>query len=311
MSKIIDISNTWHTLSQRCLYSKTRPLDIHAAVSQTDQMRFHENSAAYSWTNEPLGDLKYLTDYRGKTGLVVAGSGDQPVVFRQLGSAKILVFDISQQAIMWTEFKDVCVQLLTRRQLIHLALEIPETLQEKARHDKLYRVVRHNITEPSRRFFDTILSKKASLPALLVDGEFFRGNDHPFIRDFLPYMFDDNAYFAARQGLLASEMRVVWLDLIQILTATKREIFDYIYLSNIFDRWHLFGIDLNHIMPMLRHALAKHEEAIIICHIDPKFLSSTQGQFVRESVAASAAQARLKFNNHCRATREYWTISHS
>jgi hypothetical protein len=165
------------------------------------------------------------------------------------------------------------------------------------------------MTEYAHRLFDSLLARKGSLGDLLMDGRFFRGNAHPYNQNLLPYTIDDEAFHRAKAGLVASTMRLVWLDLVQVLKSTGQDRFDMIYVSNIFDRWHLFNTSLVNVMELLRASLARHGEALIIGHIDPKFLCSPDGRLAQQAIASSAAQVGMQFTKHCPGAPEFWTLS--
>lgn len=305
-----NIGLRWATLTQAEVYRLTREPQPETILLRTDQERFHENSASYSWANEPTGLLHRVMDYVGKSCLAVTGPGDQPLVLRGLGVQKLLGFDICHLSSLWTELKEACVRTLTREDFLFFVLKRPATTEERLRHDHLYSSVRPGLSEVVRATFDSLLTRRGDLAGLLVDGHFFRGDRHPFRGECVPQYLSDSGYLELRGGISSSTMRVTWLDIGQALEVTAGEQFDVIYVSNIFDRWHLFGGNYTEILSRVQLSLARHAEARVIGHCDPAFLRTSQGVVAQRAIASAAAEVGMPLIEHCKDAPEYWCLAH-
>jgi hypothetical protein len=243
-----NMGHRWAILTQAEVYRLTREPQPELILLRTDQERFHENSASYAWANEPTGSLCRVMDFAGKSCLAVSGPGDQPLVLRGLGVQKLLGFDICQLSSLWTELKEACVRTLDREDFLSFTLRRPATDEERRRHDRLYASVRAGLTEVTRAALDQLIARRGDLAGLLVDGHYFRGDRHPFRAECVPQYLSDGGFFQLKEGIASSTMRLIWLDIGQALEATAGERFDVIYVSNILDRWHLFGDDYTAIL---------------------------------------------------------------
>jgi hypothetical protein len=170
--------------------------------------------------------------------------------------------------------------------------------------------VRPSLTEVARATFDRLIARRGDLAGLLVDGHFFRGDRHPFRSECVPQYLSDSEHRELKNGIASSTMRVTWLDIGQALESIAGERFDVIYVSNILDRWHLFGGNHTEILSRLQSALARHGDARIIGHCDPAFLRTSQGAAAQQAIASAAAEVGMPMVDSCEDASEYWCLAH-
>lgn len=314
--KLADISKRWSVMTQTELYLETREPDPEIAVQEADDRKFHKNSAAYSWNNEPASHLSEIMNYKGKKGFGVLASGDQPFIFFQLGLSAYLGFDITQVACFWNELKPAAIRNLSRKEFKAFTLgnnsgysDEPEKTVSVVRTVAFYDGLRDHLTDYAKNFFDKIIEKGSNrncIASLLKDGCYFRGDFFGYRGNEVPYLQDDKTYAKLQKSLEKAPYKMIWQDLNGAIDMVPNEKFDMIFISNILDRWSNFGGDFKDIILHMKARLKQDKDARIIGNYQC-------GYSVSDSINEIVKGTGMVFTPHCgdkHGLHAYWTLKH-
>jgi len=315
LTKKVDISLRWPRMSQRELYLETGVPQPKIAIEKANSDKFHSNSAAYCWNNEPASRLPSIMSYKGKKGFGVLASGDQPFIFFQHGLESYMGFDITQLACFWNELKTAAIKNLSRNAFLDFTLgksregwRAQEDTENVITTVTIYDQLRKELTEYAKAFFDDIIEhgvNRNCIASLLNDGRYFRGNSSYFQKDNIPYLSNNASYGTLQISLFKSPYKFVWKSLSEAIELVPKEGFDVIFLSNILDRWNKFGGDFRKILLRLEPLLNKTQEARVIGNYQC-------GYEVKDNIGAVIKGTGLIFQPHCGQDKlhEYWTLRH-
>lgn len=310
-----DLSNKWQDMNQDELYIRTvepNPVD---AVENANNDKFHKCSAAYTWNNEPASKLTDLVrSLEGKKAFGVLASGDQPFIFFNQGLKSYLGFDISQVACFWNELKTAAIIHLSMEEFISFTLnkngDKTPTKKEDTQKKRLtiYDGLKSHLTSYAREFFDTVIKKydddRNCISKLLNDGHYFRGDTFHFKSDEVPYLKSSDDYKKLQKNLQEGRYKFMWRDLSKATEMTPSERFDIIFISNILDRWHLYGGNHEDIVRRMRDRLALTPEAMIIGNYQ-------WSSGVDEKITPIAQKLDMRFTPHCEESPDYWKLTHA
>jgi hypothetical protein len=306
-----DLSNRWQGMSQMEIYLATGEPIPKVAVKNGNSEKFHPDCAAYAWNNEPARFLAKIMDFREKKGLCVQASGDQTYIFVNAGAAAVLGYDITQIACFHNELKREAILSLTREEFLYFMLckdtsdsGRKEKAKRTARREKLYDVLKANLTSYARQFFDEVITNHDTIDGLLRDDRYFRGDCFEYRAEDVPYTASDTKYSKLQGRLVITPYKLMWLGLTDALKVTPEETFDFIFVSNILDRWDmLFGGDFVTVLDLMKARLAKTPEARVIGNYQ-------LGGDVARDIQKAADQVGLKFVPKTEVCRDYWTLQH-
>ena len=305
-SKNPDISKKWQNMSQIELYCKTNKPKPVQAIKRADTKKFHMNSAAYPFNNEPVETLEDIMDYKGKKAFGVAGSGDQPFVFFRFGLKEYLAFDISQLACYWVELKHTAILNLSRDEFIYFIKgewSRKQSLHFMRNNQPIYTRLREYLSPYAQNFFDKTIEDKNCIRTLLDDGRYFRGYDLGHI-DRLPYLKNVTIYEQTKQTMKNAPFKIIWKDIDNAMKLTPNEKYDIIFISNILDRWRDFEKSFTKTIGLMKDRLVQNNEACIIGNYQ-------LGNDAAEYIKRAADEIDLKFTKHCEGARDYWTLKHA
>lgn len=303
----IDISMKWQQMSQEEIYLQTNEPNPQEAISKANTNKFHDNSAAYVFNNEPAQTLEKIMNYKDKKALGVACSGDQPFIFLSLGLKEYLAFDISQVACFWVELKRAAILNLSRREFSHFILGEGEDNNEPSSfsksscktHSGVYNALREQLSHYAQQFFDNVIKNKESIKDLLDHSSFFRGVCFSECR--VPYLMDDTNYQKLKQNMKDSAFKVVWKGIDEAMGITPQETYDVIFVSNILDRWKTFGNSFTKTLSLMKERLSPNNKSRIIGNYQ-------LGYDVAGDIKSAANKTGLLFTPHCKDADDYWTL---
>ena len=301
-NKKIDLSGTWQTLSQRDVYRRTKEPQPDSAIELANTAKFHDNSAAYAWNNEPVHTLKTIMSYEGKKGIGVAASGDQSFIFLQLGLREYLSFDISQVACFWVELKRAAQMHLSKDEFERF-MNGKKDANTTRRRSNLYDGLRQYVSVYTRTFFDKVIdaTSKDTIYTLLNDRKFFRGTWRGDVQ--VPYCETKEQYEILQRKMCDAQFKTSWQDIDAAMRCTPNEKFDLIFISNILDRWPAFGCDMEQTLLLFKERLAQDKKARIIGNYQ-------LGYNIASTIQESAKKTGLLFTPHVPDTYDYWTMQH-
>ena len=184
----------------------------------------------YGYTNEKL-DLFYPhLELNDKKVLSVGASGDQIISAAQYGAKKISAFDYNPFAIEYSKLKVAAVKTLTNEEFNNYFYNADHMSLFKK---KYYKKVREALDEKSRKFWDTLYIlgefdvNFENIILSFVDNDPF-GNKQSFL--------DEDNYNVAQNNLNNIDIKYIVSDFFKLHKhLSKKEIYDTIILSNIYD----------------------------------------------------------------------------
>jgi hypothetical protein len=305
-----DLSNKWQDMSQKEIYLATAEPKPQVAVRKGNSKKFHPDCAAYAWNNEPARFLSGIMDYQGKKGLCVQASGDQTYIFINEGASAVLGYDITQIACFHNELKREAILSLTREEFLYFMLHSDTSedsrkkkAKKKSIREDLYGLFRDNLTQYAAQFYDEIITNHNRIDILLQDGKYFRGDCFRYNAEDVPYTASDKKYRQLQERLAETPYKLMWMGLTDALKITPEETFDFIFVSNILDRWgSLFGGDFVTVLDQMKARLSKTPDARII--------GNYQFPGVESHLKEAADEVGLEFVPHTRVCEDYWTLQH-
>lgn len=93
----------------------------------------------------------------------------------------------------------------------------------------------------------------------------------------------------------------MWQDLDEALQTTPLEQFDIIFVSDIFDRWYLFGGDYEKTFNFMKDRLAKNKDSCVIGNY-------RHGYDISSRLEEAAKETGMIFTSHCTGAENYWTL---
>lgn len=299
-------------MNQEKLYKETREPKPEEAIAKGNDNKFHDNSAAYTWNNEPASRLiDIVKNLEGKRGFGVVASGDQPFILLEQGLEAYLGFDISQVACFWNELKVAAVLNLSREEFRNFTIGENNHIREENKkintNISLYDNLRKYLTVYAQKFFDKVIKDKYDkncIKSLLTDSRYFRGGSFCFNENETPYAQKESEYRKLQKSLQDSPYKFTWQSLTSATELVPEEEFDIIFISNILDRWDQFGGDFTEAVIKMKNLLKKEPEAMIIGNYQ-------WSSGVDDHLKPVAQKLDMKFIPHHKVNSNYWVLQHA
>ncbi|MBE5735760.1 MAG: DUF3419 family protein [Clostridiales bacterium] len=192
----------------------------------------------YPTTNEHLDSFinKYYFDLTGKRVATVGSSGDQALVALQNGAKDVTIIDANAYSRAFIEYKIAMIKNFDYDTTTELLLDIGGLF-----HWSVYRKISHDLSEPTRQFWDKIILEQAGEHVSWCDNGF---DDMDIERNMLHShstkkisIYQNEANYNKLRNILKSgdfELNFITADVYEFPDELQGK-FDMILLSNIID----------------------------------------------------------------------------
>lgn len=183
----------------------------------------------WTFTNESVGELGKLTNFRNKKIFSILGSADQAIYFLANSAKLVINCDIRDRACLFGEFKKAALESLNFEEFKNIFFE-----KEQKNSNLYFEKIRLNLSQGARHFFDYSLDGLSrNVRSSFEKSGFFYKESWYFLnkKHWLPYF--EKKYF--KMAKKRARSLLIFNTSLENAIKYFHQRFDLIYTSNIFD----------------------------------------------------------------------------
>jgi hypothetical protein len=205
--------------------------DIYLFFNGVETQKIIDKSVHQVWTftNEDLGEIGRLTNFKEKEIFAILGSADQSIFFLSKGAKLVISCDIRDGACFFGEFKKSALENLELEEFEEMFFD-----QEKKNSNLYFEKIQASLSKDAKKIFDHLFEglPRNILETLKHSGFFYKESWYFLEKNnWIPY-FEANGLKQAKKRI-----RNFFILNTNLEEGIKnfRQRFDLVYTSNIFD----------------------------------------------------------------------------